>query len=200
MSKRAGGTFVAEAAAAMLRGGTPDERCPPRRGRSVTASAQALDHSLPGRPESSFPPLGLLFPTRTASLGSCGGPESGAYPAPVCRDGACPRPRAATRAAPTARVEDSCRGPMRAGGELPHRGKRGRPGVSAPTLGQPAELSRRGGACPRPRAATRAAPTARVEDSCRGPMRAGGELPRRGKRGRPGVPAPALGPSCGAVT
>ena len=184
----------------MPRGGTPDERCPPRRGRSVTASAQALDHSLPGRPESSFPPLGLLFPTRTASLGSCGGPESGAYPAPVCRDGACPRPRAATRAAPTARVEDSCRGPMRAGGELPHRGKRGRPGVSAPTLGQPAELSRRGGACPRPRAATRAAPTARVEDSCRGPMRAGGELPHRGKRGRPGVPAPALGPSCGAVT
>ena len=101
--------------------------------RSVTASAQALDHSLPGRPESSFPPLGLLFPTRTASLGSCGGPESGAYPAPVCRDGACPRPRAATRAAPTARVEDNWRGPMRAEGELPHRGKRGRPGVSAPT-------------------------------------------------------------------
>ena len=101
--------------------------------RSVTASAQALDHSLPGRPESSFPPLGLLFPTRTASLGSCGGPESGAYPAPVCRDGACPRPRAATRAAPTARVEDNWRGPMRAEGELPRRGKRGRPGVSAPT-------------------------------------------------------------------
>ena len=67
--------------------------------RSVTASAQALDHSLPGRPESSFPPLGLLFPTRTASLGSCRGPESGAYAAPVCRDGACPRPRAATRVA-----------------------------------------------------------------------------------------------------
>ena len=69
--------------------------------RSVTASAQALDHSLPGKPERSLPPLGLLFPTRTASLGSCGGPESGAYAAPVCRDGACPRPRAATRAAPT---------------------------------------------------------------------------------------------------
>ena len=149
VSKRAGGTFVAEAAAAMPRGGTPDERCPPRRGRSVTASAQALDHSLPGRPESSFPPLGLLFPTRTASLGSCRGPESGAYAAPVCRGGACPRPRAATRAAPTVRVEDSWRGPMRAEGELPHRGKRGRPGVSAPALGQPAELSRRGG-CPHP--------------------------------------------------
>ncbi len=117
--------------------------------RSVTASAQALDHSLPGRPESSFPPLGLLFPTRTASLGSCGGPESGAYAAPVCRGGACPRPRATTRAAPTVRVEDSWRGPMRAEGELPHRGKRGRPGVSAPALGQPAELSRRGG-CPHP--------------------------------------------------
>ena len=100
--------------------------------RSVTASAQDLDHSLPGRPESSFPPLGLLFPTRTASLGSCGGPESGAFPAPVCRGGTCPRPRAATRAAPTARVEDSCRGPMWAEGELPRRGKRGRPGASAP--------------------------------------------------------------------
>ena len=36
--------------------------------RSVTASAQALDHSLPGKPERSLPPLGLLFPTRTASL------------------------------------------------------------------------------------------------------------------------------------
>ena len=30
--------------------------------RSVTASAQALDHSLPGRPERSLPPLGLLSP------------------------------------------------------------------------------------------------------------------------------------------
>ena len=50
--------------------------------RSVTASAQALDHSLPGEPERSFPPLGLLFPTRTASLGSRGGPEGGERPAP----------------------------------------------------------------------------------------------------------------------
>ena len=30
--------------------------------RSVTASAQALDHSLPGKPERSLPPLGLLSP------------------------------------------------------------------------------------------------------------------------------------------
>ncbi|GAA6304897.1 hypothetical protein F260042K2_07260 [Flavonifractor plautii] len=41
MSKRAGGTFVAEAAAAMPRGGAPDERCPSRRARSVTGSAEA---------------------------------------------------------------------------------------------------------------------------------------------------------------
>ena len=120
LSQSASGALAAEAAAAMPRGGTPDERCPPRRARSVTtqkrgapgsretarpagekavapqaqgvfrggvssvasrsrrsvtASAQALDHSLPGRPESSFPPLGLLFPTRTASLGSRGGLE-----------------------------------------------------------------------------------------------------------------------------
>ena len=101
--------------------------------RSVTASPQAPDPSLRRQRQSSLLPLRLLSPTRTASLGSCGGPESGAYPAPVCRGGTCPRPRAATRAAPTARVEDSCRGPMWAEGELPHRGKRGRPGVSAPT-------------------------------------------------------------------
>ena len=117
--------------------------------RSVTASAQALDHSLPGKPERSLPPLGLLFPTRTASLGSARGPERGAPPASGGRGG-CPHPpagrrrvqenaaagrrgRAATRAAPTARVEDSCRGPMRAEGELPRRGKRGCPGTSAPT-------------------------------------------------------------------
>ncbi len=73
-------------------------------------------------------------------------------------------------------------------------GARGRPGVSAPTLGQPAELSRRGGACPRPRAATRAAPTARVEDSCRGPMRAGGELPAGQER-----PPWGAGPCVGAI-
>ena len=48
--------------------------------RSVTASAQALDHSLPGRPESSFPPLGLLFPTRTASLGTRGALNVGRPP------------------------------------------------------------------------------------------------------------------------
>ena len=62
--------------------------------RSVTASAQALDHSLPGRPESSFPPLGLLFPTRTASLGSRGGPESGVHPRRDVGAGAHTRPRA----------------------------------------------------------------------------------------------------------
>ena len=117
--------------------------------RSVTASPQAPDPSLRRQRQSSLLPLRLLFPTRTASLGSCGGPEGGAHPAPVCRGGACPRPRATTRAAPTVRVEDSWRGPMRAEGELPHRGKRGRPGVPAPALGHPAELSRRGG-CPHP--------------------------------------------------
>ena len=88
---------VAPQAQGVFRGGVSSVASRSR--RSVTASAQALDHSLPGKPERSLPPLGLLFPTRTASLGSCRGPESGAYPAPVCRDGACPRPRAATRVA-----------------------------------------------------------------------------------------------------
>ncbi len=62
--------------------------------RSVTASAQALDHSLPGKPERSLPPLGLLFPTRTASLGSRGGPESGVHPRRDVGAGAHTRPRA----------------------------------------------------------------------------------------------------------
>jgi len=61
---------------------------------SVTASAQALDHSLPGKPERSLPPLGLLFPTRTASLGSRGGPESGVHPRRDVGAGAHTRPRA----------------------------------------------------------------------------------------------------------
>ena len=41
-----------------------------------TASAQAADRSLPRKRESSFPPLGLLLPTRPAAqpLGSRGGP------------------------------------------------------------------------------------------------------------------------------
>ena len=45
--------------------------------RSVTASAQALDHSLPGRPERSLPPL-ASFPTRNRFAGYEWGPERGA--------------------------------------------------------------------------------------------------------------------------
>ena len=40
LSQSASGALAAEAAAAMPRGGTPDERCPPRRARSVTGSAE----------------------------------------------------------------------------------------------------------------------------------------------------------------
>ena len=43
--------------------------------RSVTASPQAPDPSLPRKRQSSLLPPRLLFPTRTASLGSHGGPE-----------------------------------------------------------------------------------------------------------------------------
>ena len=42
--------------------------------RSVTASAQALDHSLPGKPESSFPSLGLLSPRRPLRWVAAGAP------------------------------------------------------------------------------------------------------------------------------
>ena len=43
--------------------------------RTVTASPQAPDPSLPRKRQSSLLPPRLLFPTRTASLGSHGGPE-----------------------------------------------------------------------------------------------------------------------------
>ena len=112
---------VAPQAQGVFRGGVSSVALRSR--RSVTAAAQALDHSLPGKPERSLPPLGLLFPTRTASLGSRGGPESGVHPSPICRGG-CPHPPAICPAAPA---------------------KKG--------------ALRRGGACPRPRAAPRAAPT-----------------------------------------
>ena len=41
LSQSASGALAAEAAAAMPRGGAPDERCPSRRARSVTGSAEA---------------------------------------------------------------------------------------------------------------------------------------------------------------
>ena len=117
--------------------------------RSVTASAQALGSFASGQARTLTPAAGPPFPTRTASPGTSGALKRGAPPTSGGRGG-CPHPpagrrrvqenaaagrrgRAATRAAPTARVEDSCRGPMRAEGELPRRGKRGRPEVSAPT-------------------------------------------------------------------
>ena len=80
--------------------------------RSVTASPQAPDPSLRRQRQSSLLPLRLLFPTRTASLGSRGGLEGGGvHPSPICRGG-CPHPptsfvpasgfgQAATRSAPT---------------------------------------------------------------------------------------------------
>ena len=77
------------------------------------------------------------------------------------RGGACPHPRAATRAAPTSGV-------LSPAGYLAALGRRCGPmWASAPTevccgRHRPAKMLRRGGACPRPRAATRAAPTSGV--------------------------------------
>ncbi len=77
------------------------------------------------------------------------------------RGGACPRPRAAIKAAPTSGV-------LSPAGYLAALGRRGGPmWASAPTevcCGRhcPAKMLCRGGACPRPRAATRAAPTSGV--------------------------------------
>ena len=62
---------------AARRAGARREAGPPLSGRpqvAPTSSAQAVDHSLPRKRESSFPPLGLLLPTPTTSLGRRGGP------------------------------------------------------------------------------------------------------------------------------
>ena len=47
---------------------------PMRATRGATSSAQATDRSLPGRPESSFPPLGLLSPPNPLRWASAGAP------------------------------------------------------------------------------------------------------------------------------
>ena len=47
---------------------------PMRAARGAASSAQATDRSLPGRPESSFPPLGLLSPPNPLRWASAGAP------------------------------------------------------------------------------------------------------------------------------
>ena len=88
MSPRTGGSRVGEAPRPFFppissgrNGGARRAGAPPggpdNSGRSQvtpTSSAQAADHSLPRKRESSFPPLGLLLPTPTTSLGRRGGP------------------------------------------------------------------------------------------------------------------------------
>ena len=54
--------------------GLVDTRASGRPQVAPTTSAQAADHSLPRKRESSFPPLGLLLPTTTTPLGRRGGP------------------------------------------------------------------------------------------------------------------------------
>ena len=91
------------------------------------------------------------------------------------RGGACPRPRAAIKAAPTSGVPSSAGYLAALGrrGGCPHPPgagrwpRRGPMWASAPTevccgRHRPAKMLRRGGACPHPRAATRAAPTSGV--------------------------------------
>ena len=50
---------------------------PMRVTRGAASSAQATDRSLPGRPESSFPPLGLLSPPNPLRWASAGAPLGG---------------------------------------------------------------------------------------------------------------------------
>ena len=60
--------------------------------RGAASSAQATDRSLPGRPESSFPPLGLLSPPNPLRWASAGAPitaSTSQWDGRQCRPGLC---------------------------------------------------------------------------------------------------------------
>ncbi len=82
---------VAPAAQGVFRGGVSSVA--PRSRRSVTASAQALDHSLPGKPESSLPPLGLLSPREPLRWVRAGALNAGRPPRREVGAGAHTRPQ-----------------------------------------------------------------------------------------------------------
>ena len=66
---------------------------PMRVTRGAASSAQATDRSLPGRPESSFPPLGLLSPPNPLRWASAGAPitaSTSQWDGRQCRPGLCP--------------------------------------------------------------------------------------------------------------
>ena len=66
---------------------------PMRAARGAASSAQATDRSLPGRPESSFPPLGLLSPPNPLRWASAGAPitaSTSQWDGRQCRPGLCP--------------------------------------------------------------------------------------------------------------
>ena len=66
---------------------------PMRAARGAASSAQATDRSLPGRPESSFPPLGLLSPPNPLRWASAGAPvttSASQWGGRQCRPGLCP--------------------------------------------------------------------------------------------------------------
>ena len=66
---------------------------PMRATRGAASSAQATDRSLPGRPESSFPPLGLLSPPNPLRWASAGAPitaSTSQWDGRQCRPGLCP--------------------------------------------------------------------------------------------------------------
>ena len=82
--------------------------------RSVTASAQALDHSLPGKPERSLPPLGLLSPREPLRRVRAGALNAGRTPRREV--GRVPTPARG----PAARSGKRCGRPERTGG---HKGR-----------------------------------------------------------------------------
>ena len=63
-----------------------------RAAQGAASSAQATDRSLPGRPESSFPPLGLLSPPNPLRWASAGAPitaSTSQWDGRQCRPGLC---------------------------------------------------------------------------------------------------------------
>ena len=131
---------------------------PMRATRGAASSAQATDRSLPGRPESSFPPLGLLSPPNplrwasagapiTASANGAGGDADPVFASSVQPTaamsprfwgvpGAHPRPFLSHRFLSERKRCPGRAGPLREGGILYERATTGRP------YGRRAESSR----------------------------------------------------------
>ena len=142
-----------------------------RAAQGAASSAQATDRSLPGRPESSFPPLGLLSPPNPLRWASAGAPVTASasqWGGWQCRPGLCPVCTAHRRHEP------------------PYWGAQG--GRSPPALLSPHFFGKKWG--PRPgRPVPRGAPRCEnVEPLIRPSVRTGAPSPFGGKASGGGYP------------